>query len=122
MPRSQDQAIETDLTLPTCTDDGGPAAGEEGKRRQTPSLSLHRSDLSVFPMEEVDEVRCLCFFTLLTRYTQVRNKLGTPASEKTSSPEIPIAGKSTYLLGTGRHAGRLAGSLPYLGRYYFSRT
>lgn len=46
-------------------------------------------------------------FILLTRYTQVRNKLGTRASEKTSSPEIPIAGKSTYLLGTGRHAGRL---------------
>lgn len=55
-------------------------------------------------------MRCLCFFTLLTRYTQVRNKLGTPASEKTSSPEIPIAGKSTYLLGTGRtrrQVGRL---------------
>lgn len=49
-------------------------------------------------------------FTLLTRYTQARNKLGTPASEKTSSPEIPIAGKSTYLLGTGRtrrQVGRL---------------
>lgn len=46
-------------------------------------------------------------FILLTRYTQVRNKLGTRESEKTSSPEIPIAGKSTYLLGTGRHAGRL---------------
>lgn len=57
-------------------------------------------------------MRCLCFFTLLTRYTQVRNRLGTPASEKTSSPEIPIAGKSTYLLPprhwqTRRQVGRL---------------